>query len=132
MRPESLPNNDLVARCVGNEDAELWAEFIERTRRLVAGVVYRVARKWSESRPEVLEELVQETYLHLFSNNRQVLRKFEPVNDDAIFSFIKVVAANLTHDHLRAQNAEKRGAQLTDSAEGADGEGQLTVQLGVP
>lgn len=118
MRPEDVPNRDLIERCIRSEAPELWEEFVARTRRLVSAVVFRVARRWGESRSEVLEDLVQETYLHLYANDRRVLREFRPQSDDAVFAFIKVVAGNVTHDHFRAMNAVKRGAErITNSDE---------------
>jgi RNA polymerase sigma-70 factor (ECF subfamily) len=117
MRPDAIPNRELVERCIRSESPELWEEFVVRTRRLVSAVVFRVAARWGESRSEVLEELVQETYLHLYANDRRVLREFTPQNDDAVFGFIKVVAANVTHDHLRACNAVKRGVERTTNTD---------------
>lgn len=131
MRLDVLSNSALIQRCCGSDDAEVWEEFIRRTRRLVAGVVYRVASRWNETRPEILEELIQDTYLHLFSNDRQGLKKFQPQSEEAFFGYIKVIAANLTHDYLRAQNADKRGASLTDSADAANEDGICTVQIAV-
>jgi RNA polymerase sigma-70 factor (ECF subfamily) len=78
--------------------------------------VCRVARRWNETRPEIFEELVQETYLHLCCKDRQALRGFQGEDEEAIFKFLKTVAANITHDRLRAQNAAKRGASLTEAA----------------
>ncbi|HEY4933115.1 MAG TPA: sigma-70 family RNA polymerase sigma factor [Terriglobales bacterium] len=117
MRPEGIPNRDLVDRCIRSDSPELWEEFVVRTRRLVSAMVFRIARRWGESRSEVLEDLVQETYLHLYANDRRVLREFHPQSDDAVFGFIKVVAGNVTHDHFRASNAMKRGAERTTNSD---------------
>ena len=132
MRHNALSNRELIARCIEGGEAEAWEEFIHRTRRLVTGVVYRVATRWNESRAEVLEELVQETYLRLFTSNCKALRDFKPANDDAIYAFVKVLAANIVHDHLRAQNATKRGAHQTESVEAEGPEGAPRLELGVP
>jgi RNA polymerase sigma-70 factor (ECF subfamily) len=84
---------------------------------LVISVVYRVAKRWGETRPEILDELVQDCYLHLYKNNQRVLREFKPRNEESIFGFLKVVAANVTHDYLRAQGAAKRGASETTNSD---------------
>lgn len=117
MSLQHLSNRELVERCCSSNDAQVWEEFLRRTRRLVMGTVRRVARKWNETRPEILDELVQETYLHIYCKDRHGLKKFNSQDDDAIFRYLKVIAANITHDHLRAQNASKRGAALTGSAD---------------
>ena len=117
MSSQRLSNCDLVQRCCSSDDAELWEAFIHRTRRLITATVFRVARRWNETRPEIIEELVQETYIRLYCRDRQALRNFQARDDEAVFAFLKVIAANVTHDHLRAQNAAKRGACLTESAD---------------
>src|SRR5271165_1178210 len=120
MRPESMSILELVGHCAFDSNADVWAEFIRRTRRLVSAVVYRVASRWGESRPEVLEELVQECYLHLYAKDRRVLREFTPRDEESVFAFIKVVSANVTNDHMRAQGAAKRGAGITENSDGPD------------
>ena len=102
----------LLKRCAHEPQADVWEEFIARTRRMVSAVVFRVAGRWGESRPEVLEELVQECYLHLYAKDRRVLREFKPREEESVFAFLKVVAANITNDQMRAQCAAKRGAGI--------------------
>ena len=96
----------------------------------MTGTVCRIAARWNERRAEVLEELVQETYLHLYCKDRQALRKLHAHSDDSIFGFLKVIAANVTHDHLRAQNAAKRGPCVTESTDD-DSEKKLPIQIAV-
>ena len=87
---------------------------------MVSAVVFRVAGRWGESRPEVLEELVQECYLHLYAKDRRVLREFKPREEESVFAFLKVVAANITNDQMRAQCAAKRGAGIRENSVDSD------------
>ncbi len=84
MSLKALSNCALVLLCCSRENAEAWEELIQTTPSVVTGTVFRVARIWNETRTEVLEELVQEPYLHLYCKGRQVLRKFHAENDEAI------------------------------------------------
>lgn len=70
----------------------------------------RTARRWGERSPVVLDDLVQETYLKLCADNFRVLRKFESCKPGAIYGYIKVVTANVVHDHFKGARAAKRGA----------------------
>ena len=116
MRLDVLSNSALIQRCCGSDDAEVWEEFIRRTRRLVAGVVYRVASRWNETRPEILEELIQDTYLHLFSNDRQGLKKFQPQSEEAFFGYIKVIAAPTSLTTICAPKMPTNGAPASPTA----------------
>jgi len=103
----------------GAEDA--WRELVGRTRRLIALVVLRTARHWTEPAPALVEDLVQDTYLKLCEKQCRALREFQPHNQDALFSFLKVIAINVTNDHFKSEFAQKRRTEkvigLNDAAE---------------
>ena len=103
----------------GNEPA--WAEFVRRFQPLIAKVVFRVCHQWGEYSQEVMDDLVQDTYLKLCADRLRILRIFKPEHPDAIFGYIKVFTANLTHDHFKAAHSKKRGGDFRSvSVEGAD------------
>jgi DNA-directed RNA polymerase specialized sigma24 family protein len=110
----SFSPNDLVRACAGSKDPAAWAEFIRRFHPVIARVVLRTARRWGEPSRQVLDDLTQETYLKLCEDDSRLLRSFQPRFPDAIFGFLKVVTANVVHDHFKSALAEKRGAGQTD------------------
>jgi len=77
---------------------------------MIAGVALRTARHWGEVSPQIVDDLVQETYLKLCCDSCRLLREFESRHPDAIYGFLKVVTANVVHDHFKAVRATKRGA----------------------
>jgi len=89
-----------------------WEEFVRRFHPLISGVAYRVARSWGEIAPQVIDDLVQETYLKLCTDGMYILRNFESAHPDAIYGYIKVFTANLAHDHFRSQGSKKRGGSV--------------------
>jgi len=116
----SFSPDDLVKACAGSKNPAAWEEFIRRFHPVIARVVLRTARRWGEPSRQVLDDLTQETYLTLCEDNSRLLRSFQPRFPDAIFGFLKVVAANVVHDHYKSALAEKRGAGQTDPlSEGA-------------
>jgi len=104
----SLPIQELVSAC-GRGEALAWEEFIARTQPLVARACLRAARSWGERDPAVIEELVQATYTKLVAG--RLLADFQPHHPDAIYGFLKLVAARVAHDQCKAARAAKRGGE---------------------
>jgi DNA-directed RNA polymerase specialized sigma24 family protein len=102
-------STELVRACLGSKDEEAWAEFIRRFQVVIAAAVLRTARHWGEPLRPQLDDLIQDTYLKLFENNSRLLRSFKPRHEDSIYGFLKVVAANVVHDHFKSALAAKRG-----------------------
>ena len=75
----------------------------------------RTARHWGEPSRSQLDDLVQDTYLKLCENNSHLLRSFQPRHEDSIYGFLKVVAANVVHDHYKSTMAAKRGVTQTEA-----------------
>jgi RNA polymerase sigma-70 factor (ECF subfamily) len=88
----------------------VWAEFIRRFHPLISTVVLRTARQWGEPIPSLIDDLAQETYLKLCADDCRLLKNFRSHYPSAIFGFLKVVTANVVHDHFKASRAAKRGA----------------------
>jgi len=117
-----MSSEELATVCFQNGAEAAWSEFVARFHPLIARVVLRVARKWGEASPEVVDDLVQETYLKLCESRATVLRSFSPSRTDAIYAYIKVFTANLAHDQFKSAHSQKRGGgrtmtQLSDEEE---------------
>jgi RNA polymerase sigma-70 factor (ECF subfamily) len=79
---------------------------------LIASVAIRVARQWGESSPQVIDDLIQDTYLKLCTERQRLFQNFKSHHEDAIYGFIKALTANLVHDHFKAAQAQKRGGSV--------------------
>lgn len=112
MDYQALSAEELAFACFQGGDEPAWAEFVRRFQPLIAGVVFRVARKWGETSPQVIDDLVQDTYLKLCGERRELLQRFKSAHKDAIFGYLKVFAANLAHDYFKGQKTHKRGGTL--------------------
>ena len=106
---------ELVRASAGSRDEAAWAEFIHRFRPVIAAAVLRTARRWCEPSPSQLDDLIQDTYLKLCENDSRLLRSFQPRQENSIYGFLKVVAANVVHDHFKSVMAAKRGASQTEA-----------------
>ena len=116
MAPFShLSSAELVRKCAGSGDTEAWAEFIRRFQPVIAAAVLRTARHFGEPPRELIDDLTQETYLKLCEDSSRMLRSFQPRHEDAMFGYLKVVAANVVYDHFKSALAGKRGASQTEA-----------------
>ena len=110
-----LSSTELVRECAGSNNTELWVEFIRRFQPVIAAAVSRTARPFGEPSRALLDDLVQETYLKLCEDDSRLLRSFQPRHEDSFYGYLKVVAANVAHDHFKSALAGKRGANQTDA-----------------
>jgi RNA polymerase sigma-70 factor (ECF subfamily) len=78
--------------------------------------VLRIARRWGDASPQLVDDLVQETYLKLCENNFHLLRTFQFRHDEAIFGYIKVLTSNLVHDHFKCARSQKRGGTVESTS----------------
>jgi RNA polymerase sigma-70 factor (ECF subfamily) len=113
-RYADLTSTELVRVCARSQDEKAWVEFIRRFQVVIAAAVLRTARRWEEPSRALLDDLVQDTYLKLCENDCRLLASFRPQSDGSFYGFLKVVAANVVHDHCRSERAAKRGSGQTD------------------
>jgi RNA polymerase sigma-70 factor, ECF subfamily len=117
-RYAKFSSTELVRACAGSKDERAWAEFIRRFHVVITAAVLRTARHWGEPPRSQLDDLIQDTYLKLCENDSRLLRLFRPRRKDSIYGFLKVVAANVVHDHFKSALALKRGAGQTNAITG--------------
>jgi len=98
----SLSAGELARRCAESDDPAVWEEFVCRFHPLIASVVLRTARRWGVTSTAVIDDVIQEIYLKLCSDQCRLLRDFKPHHEDAIFGYLKVVAANAASDYFKS------------------------------
>lgn len=114
MSAEEIPIRELLNLCLGSEDQELWQKFVRRTQPLIANVIINTLRRWREPAPNLVDDLIQETYVKLFANDRKALRSIRNEHENAIFGYIKVAASNTTIDYFRQPKNNVPELELTD------------------
>jgi len=105
-----LTAEELVEECTTAGTPQAWEEFVRRFQPLVAGVVVRTAQRYRESYTDLVDDLVQETFLRLCTDEWKRLREFHSRHEGAIYGFMKAVARTVTLDYFKAQYTVKRGA----------------------
>jgi RNA polymerase sigma-70 factor, ECF subfamily len=112
MELSSISANELASICSQSGGEDAWREFVRRFQRPIALAVLRTVRCWDVHSTTLVDDLVQETFLHLCADDCRLLRNFVPREPDSIVGYLKVLAANLAHDRLRHEKAQKRGGSL--------------------
>lgn len=106
----SLSAVGLVQKCAHSKDADAWRELVRRFHPVIAAAVLRTARWWCEPSRQLVDDLIQDTYFKLCNDDCRLLRSFHPEHSNSIYGFLQVMAANVVHDHFKAERAGKRGA----------------------
>jgi RNA polymerase sigma-70 factor (ECF subfamily) len=119
-----------LARLCAQKDSEAWLEFIRRYQRSITLVILRTLRDAGSTSTILIDDLVQETYAALCADGLRLLRDFVEEYPSSLDAMVRVVAANLTHDYLRAQNAKKRGGDLHQVAYSSRALAQLPSPYG--
>ena len=119
-----------LARLCAQRNSEAWLEFIRRYQRPITLVILRTLREAGGTSTLLIDDLVQETYAALCANGCRLLRDFVEEYPSSLDAMVRVVAANLTHDHLRAQNAKKRGGDFHQVAYDSPALAQLPSPYG--
>lgn len=129
MDYSSISAEDLFVQCLRGGNEPEWAEFVRRFQPLLVRVIIRVARHWHEPNTQLVDELLQETYLKLCSDRESILETFHPGHPDSVYGYLKAFVANLAQDHFKAAYARKRGGFVKIESRGHYSEGADLASL---
>jgi RNA polymerase sigma-70 factor (ECF subfamily) len=110
----STPHDELLRECIGGRSSAAWEEFIHRYQPVIAGAVLRLLHQRGRWDSTLTDDLVQDVFLKLCADNCRLLRNFKPVHPDAIYGYLKVIAASVTQDHFRSAHCLRRGGAGRD------------------
>jgi len=115
MVKDEIPIRELLHVCLGSGAQEQWREFVRRTQPLIASVIMNTIRRWKEPAPSLVDDLIQDTYVKLFANDRKALRSIKNEYENTIFGYLKVVASNVVRDHFRQPENKADEVEPSDS-----------------
>jgi len=107
----SLKVDELIRACAESSDSAAWEEFIARFHRDITLSIIRTAHRWDIPPREVVDDLVQETYLKLCADKCHLLREFAIAHQEAVNGYVKTVAINVARDYFKSQQSRKRGGR---------------------
>lgn len=119
---QSQESHDFPAlwrQCVAR-DAD-WATLIRRVDPVLRSTLAGLGRSYGVYlNRDLLDEVIQETYVRLLQNDRRVLRGCRARSETTILSYLRRVARSTLIDWLRARRALKRGPAIELSIEAMD------------
>ena len=115
MAQEEIPIRELLQLCLSTDAGEHWREFVRRTQPLIASVIINTVRRWKQPAPSLVDDLIQNTYVKLFDNDKKALRSIKNEYENAIFGFLKVVASNVVQDHFRKPINKADEVEISDA-----------------
>jgi RNA polymerase sigma-70 factor (ECF subfamily) len=98
-----------VKACVESREDGAWLDFVDRFHHLIAATVIKTARRFGPTPTELIDDLIQDTYLRVCADHCRALRNLRDPN--AVFGLVQSIAYSVVQDHFRSQGAEKRGAK---------------------
>ena len=107
----SLSVEELIRACAESNDSAAWEEFIARFHRDISLSIIRTARRWDIPPREVVDDLVQDTYLKLCADKCRLLYEFVIAHQEAVNGYVKTVAINVARDYFKSQQSRKRGGK---------------------
>ncbi len=121
--PKALTDAQLIRRCAEkSEDPSGWAEFVSRYQPLLTRSALRAYRRFARGGYPPhwrISEFVQEIYLRLLKNDRELLRRLRGETESAAKAYLSHIAKNTIGDLMREELAQKRTSD-TSSIEESD------------
>ena len=106
----------LLRACAEGGDEAAWREFVSHFGGLIGAVVLKTARRWGDTSPDTISDLIQETYLKLCANRARMLAEFESRHPNAFYGYLRVARANVVNGPFpRARHSKKRNSNLESS-----------------
>ncbi len=82
---------------------------------MIASVIINTVRRWKDPAPSLVDDLIQDSYVKLFANDKKALRAIRNEYENTIFGYLKVVASNVVRDHFRQPVNKADEIELSDA-----------------
>ena len=100
--------SELLRACLDTGNTAAWGEFVRVYQRLIASMVLRALRQYTNLTAELVDDLVQTVFLRLVRDDCALLRHFEPEREGSFEKYLKQVSVSVVLDHYRKEKAGKR------------------------
>jgi len=108
----------LIAGCVKGEKPA-WDAFVRQYSNLIYHTIKKTfSLHYTEPRPDLVDDLFQEVFLSLVTDDFAQLRRFRGDRGCTLASWLRMIAARRTIDHLRKARLQRQ--TITDAADCTD------------
>jgi RNA polymerase sigma-70 factor, ECF subfamily len=106
----SMSEAQLIRACAELNDGAAWKEFVTRFHRAISLSIIRTTYQWGHAPRQVVDDLVQETYLKLCADRCRLLLEFAVQHPEAVSGYVKTIAIHVAHDYFKSVYSQKRGS----------------------
>ncbi|MBI5055718.1 MAG: sigma-70 family RNA polymerase sigma factor [Nitrospirae bacterium] len=98
----NLNDNELIHKCLHDEDRDAWEVFVRRYSRLIWNFIRRTFHSYSFTcAPEDVEDLFNAVLLSLLENDMKKLRQFNSEYSCSVSTWLTTMTIRMTIDHMR-------------------------------
>jgi RNA polymerase sigma-70 factor, ECF subfamily len=115
MAQDETSIRDLLHLCLSSDGEEQWREFVRRTQPLIASVIINTVRRCKIPAPSLVDDLIQDTFVKLFANEKKALRVAKNEHENTIFGYLRVIASNVVRDHFRQPANKADEIEISDA-----------------
>jgi RNA polymerase sigma factor (sigma-70 family) len=98
---------------VSGADRSARQTFVAHFQPVIRATVIKTGRRFTDMPSDLIDDLVQDTYVRIFDQKCKILKSFEARHEASIFAFIQAVAFSVVQDYFRYTSAQKRGGKTT-------------------
>jgi len=109
---------ELIRKCLSDGDGTSWEVFVKRYSGLIWSAIYKTFSAYDfQYAKEDMEDLFASVFLSLIDNDFHKLRQFRSENACTLSTWLTVVTARMTIDHMRK---DRRHFFVESAIEGLD------------
>jgi RNA polymerase sigma factor (sigma-70 family) len=109
-----MATSQLIAACTSESSELAWREFILRFQPCIARTIARQVHRFGKVSHEVVDDLIQDTFIKLYQADFRALKSAMTIHDDSFRGFLKVVAIHTVQDYFRELSIPQRGSGNTE------------------
>jgi RNA polymerase sigma-70 factor (ECF subfamily) len=113
MDPKELPTRELLDCCLQTNGDAAWAEFVERIRPTIQGVIYKRLCRRGAPDPGLIQDLTNATFVKLLP----ALPRFQWQGEGQFFGWVKQTTLSAVGDWVRKLKPEDADGEALNTVE---------------
>ncbi len=108
--------NEALTRSLETGAPQDWEQFLRAAHPIVVSGLLNTLARWSKPQPDQVDELVEQTFLELSSENCAALKRFRAECPDGLAVYLRAIACSVASDFLRSRDTSSNAGESTHRA----------------
>lgn len=100
---------EVLRECLQAPSTARWARLVGAFQPILAKAIWRQISRSKFQQAELIDDLVQQTFLRLCKDNWRALREFQSNTDGQLAAYLRAIATNIALDYLRKPRLSEAG-----------------------